>query len=53
MRQDSVAQKPERLYKERGFMAYVVAIGVLFTILLVIKIPWLNFLVETRVLSGR
>jgi decaprenyl-phosphate phosphoribosyltransferase len=53
MRQDSVAQKPERLYKERAFMAYVVAIGLLFTILLVIKIPWLNFLVETHVLSGR
>jgi ammonia channel protein AmtB len=53
MKHDSAAQKPEKLYKERPFMLYVMAIGALFTTLLVVKIPWLNFLVDARVLPVR
>lgn len=53
MRHDSAAQKPEKLYKERAFMLYVAGIGILFTILLMVQIPALHFLVETRVISGQ
>ena len=53
MKHDSAAQKPEKLYKERTFMAYVVGVGALFTILLVVRIPWLYFLVDTHVLPVR
>ena len=53
MRRDSVAQSPERLYKERAFMCYVTGIAVLFTVLLSIKLPWLQFLVESHVSAGR
>jgi hypothetical protein len=53
MQHDSAAQKPEKLYKERAFMLYFIGVGVLFTLLLVVNIPWLYFLVDTRVLVGR
>jgi 4-hydroxybenzoate polyprenyltransferase len=53
MKEDSAAQKPESLYKERSFMLYVLCIGALFTTLLVVRIPWLSFLVDTRVLPGQ
>jgi 4-hydroxybenzoate polyprenyltransferase len=53
MKHDSAAQKPETLYKERAFMAYVVGVGALFTILLVVRIPWLYFLVDAHVLPAR
>jgi decaprenyl-phosphate phosphoribosyltransferase len=53
MRHDSAAQKPESLYKEHGFMTYVAGICVLLIILLLIRIPELNFLVETRVLPDQ
>ncbi len=53
MNHDSAAQKPETLYQERGFMVYVVGVGALFTTLLVVRIPWLYFLVDTHVLPAR
>jgi len=53
MGHDSVAQNPERLYKERAFMCYVAGIAVLFTVLLGVKLPWLQFLVESHVSAGR
>jgi hypothetical protein len=34
-------------------MLYFIGVGVLFTVLLVVNIPWLYFLVDTRVLGGR
>ncbi len=46
MRRDSVAQRPEKLYRERPFMIYVVALGILVTILFFVDLPFLNFLVE-------
>jgi len=52
MKHDSAAQKPEKLYQERAFMAYVVGVGLLFTLLLVVRIPWLYFLVDTHVLPA-
>ncbi len=53
MKHDSAAQKPEKLHRERAFMAYVVGVGLLFTILLLVRIPWLSFLVDTHVLPVR
>jgi 4-hydroxybenzoate polyprenyltransferase len=53
MQHDSAAQKPEKLYKERAFMLYFVGVGILFTLLLLVNIPWLYFLVDTRVLTGQ
>jgi 4-hydroxybenzoate polyprenyltransferase len=53
MKHDSAAQKPETLYRERGFMAYVVGVGALFLLLLVVRIPWLWFLVDSHVLPVR
>lgn len=43
---DSPVQNPERLYKEKKFMAFVIFLTA-FTILLVyIKLPWLGFILE-------
>jgi len=52
MKDDSAAQKPEKLYTERAFMVYVLGVGALFTMLLVIKLPWLFFLVDTYVVPA-
>lgn len=45
-RSDSAAQRPERLYREKNFMAYVACVGVICTLLLVIDMDWLTFLME-------
>ncbi|WP_119422406.1 UbiA prenyltransferase family protein [Desertibaculum subflavum] len=50
MRPDSAAQRPEALYRERGFVLYVLAIGLLFTLLMLVDIPGLAPLAEYRVL---
>jgi hypothetical protein len=34
-------------------MLYFVGVGILFTLLLLVNIPWLYFLVDTRVLTGQ
>lgn len=39
---DSAVQKPEKLYKERGLMAYLVLLIMLFIILMNVNIEWLN-----------
>lgn len=39
---DSAVQKPEKLYKERGLMAYLVFLIMLFIILMNVNIEWLN-----------
>jgi decaprenyl-phosphate phosphoribosyltransferase len=38
---DSPAQKPEKLYRQRGFFAYVCFSAVLFVLLMFTSIPWL------------
>jgi decaprenyl-phosphate phosphoribosyltransferase len=50
MRTKSAAQHPERLYRERSFVIYVVALALLITALFFIDLPWLNFLVEHHTL---
>ena len=39
---DSAVQKPEKLYKERGLMAYLTFLVILFVILMNVNIEWLN-----------
>lgn len=51
MRSNSVVQTPEKLYRERPFLAYLVALCVLIVLLFLVDLPWLSVLVEHRVLS--
>jgi decaprenyl-phosphate phosphoribosyltransferase len=46
---DSVTQRPEKLYRERSFVAYVAALSLLIAILFFLDLPWLDVLVETHV----
>jgi decaprenyl-phosphate phosphoribosyltransferase len=46
MKPYSQSQDPEKIYRERGFMAYVVFLGIVVMLLLIVDIPWLQFLVE-------
>lgn len=48
MRAQSVAQSPEKLYREGPFVAYVVALCLLIIVLMFVDLPWLNILVENR-----
>jgi len=52
MKADSVTQKPERLYREPAFIAYVVFLGLVVTALFFAHIPWLSILVTDHVLIG-
>jgi 4-hydroxybenzoate polyprenyltransferase len=50
MQAESVAQAPERLYRERTFLTYVSAVCLLIAYLFVHDIPWLAILVEYHAL---
>ncbi len=51
MRAQSVAQSPEKLYREWPFVAYVAALGVLIVVLFFVDLPWLHVLVEHRAIA--
>jgi hypothetical protein len=51
MREDSVTQRPEKLYQERIFMVYLVFLGILITAVFFIDIPWLDILIKPIVLD--
>ncbi len=42
----STAQAPEKLYKEKGFVLFLLFLCALIGVLLFVDIPWLDFLVE-------
>lgn len=46
LQKDSVAQKPEQLYKRKYFRVYVVLLGILLAALLYIDIPALNWFLQ-------
>ena len=46
MKEDSIAQRPERMYKEKGFLAYVGFLGVVVAALFFVDIPWLHSFTE-------
>ena len=50
-KEDSAAQKPEKLFKEKKLMLYVVFLIVLFIILYLVKIPWLNMFIQYDLIS--
>lgn len=49
-KEDSSVQKPEQLYRERGLMAYILFLIVLFALLLSIDIPFLSIFLDTNLL---
>jgi len=48
---DSAAQKPEKLYKEKGLIVYMIFLFSLFVILHYIKIPLLDSLLDINLVS--
>ena len=48
---DSVVQKPEKLYKEKKLMLFVLFLVILFILLMLIKIPVLDVFVDNRLIS--
>ena len=51
MREDSVTQRPEKLYQERRFIAYLIFLGILIAMVFFIDLPWLDFLINPLVLD--
>jgi 4-hydroxybenzoate polyprenyltransferase len=49
-RADSVVQKPEKLYRERGLMAYVAVLVAVFAVLLAVRLEWLDALADPALL---
>lgn len=49
-KEDSAAQKPEKLFKEKGLMVYVGALLVLFIVLLCVRIPVLEHFTSVELL---
>lgn len=50
MQPNSVAQSPEKLYRERAFMSYVILVSLIVAVLFFIDLPQLNILVDDHVL---
>ena len=50
LKQDSAAQKPEKLFKERNLMLYVVFLILLFLVLLVLDIPALEMFMQVELI---
>jgi 4-hydroxybenzoate polyprenyltransferase len=53
MKPDSPAQHPERLFRERGFAAYVAFLALFVAALFVVELPWLDVLLEGAFLAPR
>lgn len=51
MKSTSAAQTPEKLYTEKGFVAYVGFVALLIAALFFVDLPWLNVLVEHHVMQ--
>ena len=51
MREDAITQRPEELYRERRFMAYIVFLAILVAVVFFIDLPWLDFLINPIVLG--
>lgn len=50
-KENSSAQKPEKLFKEKGLMLYLLLLFATTCLLLVVDIPSLNWIVETEILK--
>jgi decaprenyl-phosphate phosphoribosyltransferase len=49
-RKDSPVQYPEKLYKEKNFMLYLIALCAILFFLLYVDIPWLKFFLDNNFL---
>ena len=52
-KEDSAAQKPEKLYREKGLMVYVLLLIVVFVVLMYVDIPGLEILVSDALVKLR
>jgi len=48
---NSAAQTPEHLYRERGFLVYVLFLASVVTLLLFVNLPWLHWFLENAFIS--
>ena len=48
---DSVVQKPEKLFKEKGLMLYCFVLAILFVVLMLVKIPVLSIFIDNKLIS--
>lgn len=47
---DSAVQKPEKLYHEKILMIYVFALGILFIVLMIVPMPWLQWFMTNEII---
>jgi 4-hydroxybenzoate polyprenyltransferase len=52
LKSDSVTQRPEKLYTEKRFVAYIAFVAVLITALFFVDLPWLQIFVNYHVLGN-
>ena len=50
-KEDSAVQKPEKLYREKGLMIYVLVLCVAFTILMLVDMPWLQIFTTSTMIK--
>lgn len=50
-KEDSAVQKPEKLYREKGLMIYVLVLCVAFTILMLVDMPWLQIFTTSTMIE--
>ncbi len=47
-KEDSAAQKPEKLYREKGLMVWCTAFVAVLALSLVLRLPWLDSLLDNK-----
>ena len=50
-KKDSAAQKPEKLFKERGLMLYIIVLSIIFILLMLFRIPLLSGLIDSQLIQ--
>jgi decaprenyl-phosphate phosphoribosyltransferase len=53
MKQESAAATPERLYRETGFISYLVLVVLLIGMVFVVDLPWLDWFLNNAFSSSR
>ena len=53
MKQESAASTPERLYRETGFISYLVLVVLLIGVVFVVDLPWLDWFLNNAFSSRR
>jgi 4-hydroxybenzoate polyprenyltransferase len=51
LKPNSIAQNPERLYREKFFILYVVILTIVVSVLLFLDLPWLNWFLQNSFIS--